>query len=371
MALRLLHLASSARRRGAQVFTAQLVGALRGRADQRVAILHGGPAEVRFPAPTRVLPGERLRLPVAGVSVAAVAELRRAIRGWDPHVVQFSGGELLKHVVPAAAGHPARLVYRRIGSAVGREFHVARRALFRALLRRVSAVVAVGEEVRRETVEMFGLAPDRVVTIPGGRDPASLRPARDRAAVRRELGLPEDAPVLVWVGALTWEKDPLAALELLGRVRRGRPDARLVVSGDGPLRAPLEAAVEAARLDGAVRVLGSRSDVPDLLGAADVVVLTSRTEGIPGSLIEAGMMGLPSVAYGLVDVPEVVVEGRTGLLAPPGDVDALAAAVLRVVGDPDEARRLGEAARARCTARFGLAPIAERYLALYRELGVP
>ena len=369
MALRVLHLASSAQRRGAQVFTAQLVEALRERAEQRVAILHGGPSSVRFPVESRVLPGDRLIVPGLGVSVAAVGALRRLIAGWGPDVVQFSGGELLKHVVPAAARHPARLVYRRIGSAVGRDFHAARRLFFRSLLGRVSAVVAVAEEVRRETIEMFGLPADRVVTIPGGRDPGSLRPTRERGAVRRELGIPPDAPMLLWVGALTWEKDPLAAIDLLGRVRSRRPDARLVVSGDGPLGARVGAAVSGVGLDGAVGLLGSRSDVPDLLGAADVLVLTSRTEGIPGSLIEAGMAGLPSVSYDLVGVPEVVVDGRTGLLAPAGDVDALAAAVVRILDDPEAARGMGEEARERCTGRFAMAAIAERYLALYRDLG--
>lgn len=371
MGLRLLHLASSAQRRGAQVFTAQLIEALEGRAEQRVAVLHGGTPGVGFAAPARVLHGDRLRVPGLGVSLAAVSELRAILRGWDPHVVQFSGGELLKHVVPAAAGCPGHLVYRRIGSAVERDFHAARRLLFRSLLGRVSAVVAVAEEVRRETVEMFGLPAARVVMISGGRDPASLVPARARPAVRAELGIPDDAPVLLWVGALTWEKDPLAAVELLGRVRRQRPDARLVLSGDGPLRSRLSGAVRAVDLDGSVRLLGSRADVPDLLGAADVLVLTSRTEGIPGSLIEAGMAGLPSVSYDLVGVPEVVVHGRTGLLAPAGNVDALAAAVLRVLDDPAEARRLGKEARARCTARFAMDAIADRYLALYRDLGVP
>ena len=366
--MRLLHMVSSSQRRGAQVFTSQLVEALQGRVDQRVAILHGGGTGVRFAAPTTVLPGDRLVLPGVGVSVAAARRLRDLIDGWRPHVVQFSGGELLKHAVPAAAGRSVHLVYRRIGSATGRDFHRVRRLFFRTLLGRVSAVVAVAEEVRRETVEMFGLPPERVVTIPGGRDPAAIRPVRGGPAVREELGIAPDAPVLLWLGAFTWEKDPLAALELVERVRRRRPDATLLMSGDGPLMERVDGAA-AATADGAVHLLGSRADVPDLLSATDVLVVTSRTEGIPGSVIEAGMMGVPSVSYDLVGVPEAVLDGRTGILAPAGDMDSLAAGVLRLLEQPEDARRLGEGAREHCLATFDIHRIADRYLALYEALG--
>ncbi len=368
MSLRVLDLLSSNQRRGAQVFAVQLLRALRGRVDQRVAVLRESPDGVRFDVPTVFLDGDRMVLPGVRVSLRAVRALRRLISEWEPDIVHFSGGELLKHAVPAAAGRHTRLVYRRIGSAVGRDFHGPRRLFYRALLAGVTAVVAVGEEVRRETIETLRQPPERVITIRGGREVASMRPARDRHATRRALGLGPESEVLLWLGALTWEKDPLAALDVLTRLRRDRPGAVLLLAGDGPLRGALDAEVTARGMEGAVRILGSRADVPDLLAASDVAILTSRTEGIPGLLIEAGMTGLPAVSYDVVGVPEVVENGRTGILVPSGDVEALAVGALRLLGDVAARRRMGEAARERCLATFDIATAADRYVALYREL---
>jgi glycosyltransferase involved in cell wall biosynthesis len=151
-------------------------------------------------------------------------------------------------------------------------------------------------------------------------------------------------------------------------VREAIPDAVHLIVGEGPLRPAV--AEEAARLDPAGRttLLGSRADVGDLLAASDVVLLASRSEGLPGSLIEAGLTGLASAAYDLAGVSEVLADEATGLLAPPGDQAALAAAVTRLLQDDRTRAEMGRAARERCAARFGIGTVGQAYLALYREL---
>jgi glycosyltransferase involved in cell wall biosynthesis len=115
-------------------------------------------------------------------------------------------------------------------------------------------------------------------------------------------------------------------------------------------------------------MLGSRSDVADLLAASDALLLASRSEGMPGCVIEAGMAGLPVVSYAVAGVPEVVVDGMTGFTVAPGDLHTLAHRIATLLGDPDLRSRLGEAARDRCERTFGISAIASRYLAVYEEV---
>jgi glycosyltransferase involved in cell wall biosynthesis len=182
------------------------------------------------------------------------------------------------------------------------------------------------------------------------------------------LDIPSDARVLISVGALTWEKDPEAHLEVSNLVRQQLPGVVHLFVGDGPLRPELQRAIHERGLDGRVRLLGARDDVPELLSGADLMLLASRVEGLPGCLIEAGLVRRPAAAYAVAGVPEVVEDGRTGFLARPGDVQALARAASRLLADPDLRASMGEAAGERCRARFDIRMVAPRYLDLYREL---
>ena len=362
--MRILHLIATGQRRGAEVFASDLIAALDAPdLDQRVAVLHGDPPwAVRFGVPAAAL-GARPRPLHAG----AVLALRRLLRGWRPDLVTAHGGEPLKYAALATAAGPAPIVYRRIGS-VSWLANGPRRALYGRLVRRADRVVAVAESVRDETVAAFGLAPDRVVTIPNGVDPGRVAPDRGRAATRAALGVAPEAAVVLSLGALTWEKDPLGHLAVTAPLLRRRPQAVHLFAGAGPLRAELEAAAVREGLGGRVLVLGSRGDVGDLLAASDLMLFASRTEGMPASLIEAGMAGLPVAGTALTGVPEVVETGVTGLLVRPGDQAGLAAAVERLVDDGGLRASLGAAARARCLERHGIAGIAAAYRDLYGEV---
>jgi glycosyltransferase involved in cell wall biosynthesis len=365
--LRVLHVVATDRRRGAETFTADLVRCLKDAGlKQRVAVLRPGEGDaVRFDAPVEAM-GDGWRVPGVRLKSRAVRGLRTLIASWKPHVVQVSGGEPLKHVM-AAAGGRGRVIYRRIGSSDGREGRRLRWQAHGWLMRRAARVVAVAEALRRETIELFGVAPDRVVVIPKGIDPRRLEPVRGRDATRQGLGIPPSGRVVTSLGALTWEKDPVGHLEVMRLVRQAVPDSIHLVVGEGPLR---QAVAEAAGLDpeGRTLLLGSRADVGDLLAASDVVLLASRSEGLPGCLIEAGLTGRASAAYDLAGVPEVLADEETGLLAPPGDRAALAAAVTRLLQDDRTRADMGQAARERCATRFGISAVAEAYLTLYREL---
>ncbi|MCI0633997.1 MAG: glycosyltransferase family 4 protein [Actinobacteria bacterium] len=370
MSVRVLHVVATNERRGAELFAVDLVRALRNEGlEQRVAVLRATEGVVAsFDAPTHALGGP----PAGRFGIARARSLRRLVRGWRPQVVQAHGGEALKYSVPAALGSGIPVVYRRIGSAHPWVTDAARRGLYGWLIRRADLVIGVSEVVRRETVDVYGVRLDRTLVVPNGVDPDRVRASRTRDAVRASLGVGQGAQLLLSVGALTWEKDPLALLDVAGRVFDVAPHAHLVLAGSGPLRSRVESAVRSGRHAERIRLLGSRDDVGDLLAASDVLVLSSRTEGMPGALIEAGLAGLPVASYAVGGVPEVVEDGVTGLLAPPGDRAALAEGVLRLILDPELRATMGRVATERIHGRFDIATIARRYAEVYRTIvGAP
>jgi glycosyltransferase involved in cell wall biosynthesis len=274
-------------------------------------------------------------------------------------------GWALGPAVLRAAGRP---VVAHDHGAAGRA-GALRRRLARAVERRIARHVAVSEFARRALVEGHGIAPERVEVVPNGRDPAELASARPRAEVRRALGVaPEDVLVLA-VARLAPEKglEPLLDGFAAAAAAPGAPPLALAIAGDGPLREPL-----AARARGRVRLLGFRPDVPDLLAAADVFALTSRAEAFGLALVEAAFAGLAAIGARAGGIPEIVAPEETGLLVPPDDAPAVAAAIARLARDPALRARFGAAARARAEGRFTLARAVARFDEIYaraRETG--
>ncbi len=186
--------------------------------------------------------------------------------------------------------------------------------------------------------------------------------------MRRHLGIPADAEVILSLGALTWEKDPLGHVEVAARALAERPRAWHLLAGDGPLRGQVEAAVARHGTGDRVLLAGVRGDVADVLAASDVVLFASCSEGMPATVIEAGMAGLAVAGYAVAGVAEVVESGVTGLLAQPGDLAGLGDHVIAVLADAGNRQRLSAAARDRCRERFEIHAVAPRYLELYQGL---
>lgn len=213
----------------------------------------------------------------------------------------------------------------------------------------------------------LGVPDDRLAMIYSGVEDEEP-PAVDRAAVRAEFDFPPDAPLVLFAGRLAEQKrvgDLLQALDLLQHVQ---PDARTLIAGDGALRAALEETATAYSLDGRVRFLGHREDIPRLLAAADLLVLPSAFEGLPNVVLEAMRFRKPVVATSAPGTTEVVVDGETGLLVPVGDQVALARAIRDLIRDPALAHRLGEAGRARAESHFAASAMIDHFGGLYEEL---
>jgi len=243
------------------------------------------------------------------------------------------------------------------------------RVLHAWLARRVDAVVAVSRRLADALVRWEGFPRARVRHLVNGvADPRAVY-GGTRAQARAALGW-DARPTALAVGSLTEVKNHVRLIEAFARLAAAPAarEARLRIAGTGPLEEALRAAIGRDDLGGRVELLGERHDVPRLLAAADVFTLPSRSEGLSLSLLEAHGAGRPSVATDVGGNGEVVVDGVTGLLVPPGDPAALADALGALLGDPARARALGEAARARYLEEFTHARMVERYEALLDEL---
>lgn len=245
------------------------------------------------------------------------------------------------------------------------------RAVDAATLRlRCDRVHANSEAVKASAVARLGVRPDDVAVIPRGRDPEAL-PIVDAAGCRRaraRLGLDPERPILLVVGREEPTKEHRTLLSALPAILDRHRDALLLVAGrEGAATPDLDAAVAELDLGGAVRRLGYRADVADLLAAADVFAFPSVLEGLPGAVIEAMATGLPIVAADIAPVRELVGDDEARLV-PPRDPAAMAAAVIDVLDEPDAARRRAEAARRRFEERYTLDRVLAQTVAFYRDL---
>jgi glycosyltransferase involved in cell wall biosynthesis len=242
--------------------------------------------------------------------------------------------------------------------------------IYRRVLRLADAVIYLNEEDRRT------LGGRRTVLIPGeGIDleafsPSAVPPER-QAALRSELGLGPDARVVLMVGRMLRHKGVLEFVEAARRVRAACPGAVFVLVGPSdegnPARIPSEK-LQAWESEGAVRYLGMRGDVRDLMAVADVVVLPSYREGIPRVLIEAAAMGRPLVATDVPGCREVVRNGVNGLLVPARDAVALAEAIESLLKNPKLRAEFGAASRRLAEERFSDQRVVDCILDLYRAL---
>lgn len=301
--------------------------------------------------------------------------LYRLFRELAPAVVHTRNLAALEAVVPAwAAGVPAR-VHGEHGWDVSdpggtqRKYQLLRRAYSPF----VSRYVALSGHLESYLIGRVAIAPDRVDRICNGVDTARFAPASP--AVRIELpGNPFDCAdrvVVGTVGRLQTVKDQVTLVRAfvlarqLGEVGRR---LRLMIVGDGPLRADVEAEIRAAGIGDVTWLAGNRSDVPEVMRALDIFALPSRAEGISNTILEAMASGLPVVATDVGGNAELVAEGETGLLVPAQNPEAMAQALLRYTLDAALRQRHGAAGRKRVEQNFSIDNMVARYTDLYEQM---
>jgi glycosyltransferase involved in cell wall biosynthesis len=347
---------------GAQTYVASMLPALTEGFEVAVAAHGDGPLrDATREAGVRFIPLRHVRRRLNPWRDAlGLLELRGVLRRERPDIVHVNSAKA------AALGRLAATLARvpiRIYTVHGWAFlahsgpaSAVYRWAERALRPLTTVTVCVAESERRAGLAADTCEERTTVVIHNGVDSSRARASE-----------PHPEPLrVVTVGRLQAPKDAVTLVRALALVRGPRFEA--VVVGDGPDRPAVEAELRLLRLESAVELAGEREDVPELLATADLFVLSSRSEGLPLSILEAMAAELPVVASSVGGVPEVVVDGETGLLVAPGDPQSLAAAIERLLGDSALRRRFGEAGRVRVAEHFDLAAVHHAHLDLYRRV---
>lgn len=287
----------------------------------------------------------------------ALLELVRLLRRERPRVVHANSSKagILGRLAAFVVRVPSR-VFTVHGWAFNAHSGLAARIYLlaeRLVAPLTTLTICVAESEFRDGVDARVCAAARTVVCPNA---VPLSPIAPRPV--------NDPPIVLTVGRLKRPKDFSTLLQAVALLRRG--SCRLLVAGDGPERDQLVAEARSLGIDGGVEFLGERDDIPTLLGACDVFVLSSRSEGMPMSVLEAMAAEMPVVATAVGGVPEVVGE-EAGSLVPAADAAALAAALARLLDDRPLRERLGQAGRARVERRFGLEEWGRTHLQLYEN----
>ncbi len=335
-----------------------------------------GQADVSVMAWTTV-PGQRLLDRAAALGARAVPLPRPRDPRFADRIVEFltahpaevfhihvgTGRENFEGARAARrAGVPAVLQTQHLPWLMGSPKH--RVPFFRAI-EPVDHLIAVSQAQRR-TYDRIGLPAQRMTTVPNGVRPRG--PGPGRRAARAALGLEPDRLVLLTIGRLTVMKGQRYLLDAVPDLARRFPDLAVVVLGSGHLHEQLRAQADGLGIGDRVYLPGHRTDARMLLDAADVFVLPSRHEGMPLVLLEAMDAGLPVVATRVIGSEEVVADGVTGLLVPPGDPAALGAALSRLLADPILREQYGRAGRQRYRQCFTSARMADDTAAVYQRV---
>lgn len=298
-------------------------------------------------------------------------KLARVFRQEQPDIIHTQSWSGVDAALARIFVRPPRLVHSEHGRHVPylQQQPWVRQRARRWLYEQADAVFAVSDEVRAYYCCQTGFPAARMQVIANGVDVRRIA-APDKSGVRREWGIADNDFVIGTVARFDATKDLFTLARAFALLRANHPQAslKLLLVGDGAERPLLEAFAAEHGLQSAVIFTGMQAEVPRLLGALDVFALSSVSEGMPLTVLEAMAAGLPVVATNVGALPELVVEGQTGWLMPPQQPAALAEALARFVTQPALGVEFGAAGRQRVARQFSLDAMLQRYADLYRTV---
>jgi len=279
------------------------------------------------------------------------------VHAHDPHGIALVSLALAMGRFPKV---PVFVASRRV------DFPLGRNAFSRWKHRQVDAFLCASEAIRQLVIGQ-GIEPQRAITVHEGVDLEHID-AAPAADARGAFWLPHDVPLIGQVGALVPHKGQRYLIEAAARIVTRVPDARFLVLGEGELRPVLEQAVKKAGLERHVLLPGFRQDVLSLMKGFDIFVMCSVMEGLGTSVLDAMACHKPVVGTTAGGIPEMIVDDATGVLVRPRDSEALAAAILKLIDQPDLRARMGQAGRRRVEEHFSAERMLERTVAVYERL---
>jgi glycosyltransferase involved in cell wall biosynthesis len=302
---------------------------------------------------------------------AAIAAIRAIVRGRGFDLVHAHGfkagfvgrlGARLGGNVPFVLTAHNHVLFR---DDTPRAAKARYRFVERALARYVTRYIAVSDSIRAELIDGYGLPAEQIMTVHNGVEAAPFLAPQDCASERVELGIPASATVVGLAARFSTQKGLRHLIDAVPELRANHPEVVVAIGGSGPLESELREHAAAIGAGPHICWPGHVADMPRFLAALDIYVSPAETEALGIGLIEAAIAQIPTVATDVGGVSEVVVDDETGLLVPPADPHALAAAVLALLGDPERAQAMAGAARERAVREFDPARMVDRTLAVY------
>lgn len=374
--MRILQIVQKPQRRGAEIFAFQLSQALRRQEHHvRIAYLypfHGNNA-LPLCSDDFILNGQESHFfeKVPGFHPHLLKRLVQLIEQLKPDIIQVNGSRTVKYGAFARYCDPKggwALIYRNIGNPSDWVRDWYHRFFYdRLVMPKLDGVVGVSQTTLQNLLNFYSLSVP-TAQIPRAVDPSMLRWAKQPEEIRQSSQTPEQAPVILFVGSLTKEKRLDRFLRIVSKVKIGLGEMKAWIVGDGPMRAQLEQEAHSMGLANTVQFLGVKSNVADYMHAADLLLLTSDTEGIPGVILEAGFLGLPTVATRVGGVPECVMHEKTGILVDSVDEANLAQSVQSLLLNEKRRLEMGQAAGKWIEENFIIDKIVKQYIEFYESV---
>jgi L-malate glycosyltransferase len=369
--LRILQLVTRRQYRGAEVSAANL-SAMLSRYGHEVLFLGLYPPPEENPlcpdgCTCLDLKGEKK----GAFSLKRLLQLQRVVKSFRPDIIQANGSDNLKYtaLLQLLFRTDAKLVYRLISMpSFWLGDSAIKQTLYKSLYKRFDQVVGVGQMAIQELQEVLHVPKEKCTVIYRGIPAKEMNKAEARKSLLSELKLGPEARLLVSAGALSPEKDQSFLVDVMDKLRREKKDVHLILAGEGPERAALSSQINALQLGQHIHLIGYQKDISRWLAGADVCLLSSNIEGVPGVLMEAALQGTPSIAIEVGGVGEVVESGLSGILLQKRNSDLFAKEVIKLLADPKRMAHYGHRAKAIATTTFDLEASATAFEGLYYQL---
>lgn len=368
--MRIVHLIQRPQLRGAEVFAAQ-IGKIHWDQGHEVLFIALFPNTIRskrlsVEGPPLVLLNakEKFRF----FDIPGYRTLANQLSAFRPDIVQANAGDTLKYAALSRKffGFPGKLVYRNANKTSEFINSEWKRKFNRWLSFQVDYVASVSRNCEMDFQQTFSYPANKTTTLTIGTPiPDHLA---DREQVRAELNLPPEEPIIINIGSFVPEKNHLGLIDIFNQVHRRLSGGQLVLIGDGLLRPDIERKIENLGLSKRVHLLGYRSDAVYILQAADLMVMPSFIEGMPGVILEAMAHHIPVIASDTGGINEIIDDNRTGILAKPQQPESFIAPAVDLIRHPECRKEIADAAFHYCKASKAIEVIARDFMGFYKRI---
>lgn len=366
---KILMLVTRRQYRGAEVFAANLSKELikLGQGIVFAGLYEPGKPELRVDGAKNLDLGKKSRLPV---SFSICRKIAKLVKEENPVVIQANGSDTLKHAIIAKKIHGFKtpVHYRNISvisTWIGG--NPLKKAFNKWLFSQVDFVTSVGRKPLDDLIQTFGYPQEKTTVIPRGIPVEAHDALESREIIKRELAIDDDAPILMHVGKLSPEKNHAFLMDVAEMLKQQGVRFHLVCIGDGPEKNRIDALIRDRELCDVVHLAGFRSPVQQWLAGADLLLLCSLVEGVPGVVLEAGAQKVASLAVNVGGVGEVIEDGKTGFLIDGHDAKFFSEKIIEVLNDETLRNEVGESMYELVTAQYDPAVNVRKFLDLTTE----